>query len=152
MLPEFLYLNQNDLSGTIPEDLRLKRALVIDLSFNKIGGTIPYSMLDRHHALRHLYLDHNSLVGSIPENLGTVGNGRLRDAFMNDNMLTGAIPDTFVSLTGLFNMNMQHNQFTEPLAWGLCQMSVFAEGELAELAVDCDICSCKGTLCDQCYE
>lgn len=148
--PEYLYLNQNNFTGNIPEDLRLKRTFVIDFSFNRLSGTIPYSMFDRHHALRHLYLNNNKLRGTIPANIGSVGNGRLRDALLNDNRLTGGIP-TFENVDGLFNLNMQHNKFTRWLNKDICKMSVWNYGEIADMAVDCNICSCSKSVCNTCY-
>ena len=43
-------------------------------------------------ALRVLYLDHNRLSGQVPDDFGTIGGGRLKQLFMNDNQFTGYFP------------------------------------------------------------
>ncbi|TVU13187.1 hypothetical protein EJB05_40719, partial [Eragrostis curvula] len=67
--PPSLFLNDNDLNGTIwPEFGNLRELHVLDLSNNVISGSIPDS-LSRMENLEVLDLSSNNLSGSIPSSL-----------------------------------------------------------------------------------
>ena len=87
-----LFLNDNQLSGSIPSTLgNLTNLEVLNLSDNQLSGSIP-STLGNLTNLEHLYLDNNQLSGSIPSTLGNLTNLRwLRIG--GSNQLTGCIPD-----------------------------------------------------------
>eukprot|EP00521_Asterionellopsis_glacialis_P007066 CAMPEP_0195282084 /NCGR_PEP_ID=MMETSP0707-20130614/1123_1 /TAXON_ID=33640 /ORGANISM="Asterionellopsis glacialis, Strain CCMP134" /LENGTH=954 /DNA_ID=CAMNT_0040341035 /DNA_START=38 /DNA_END=2902 /DNA_ORIENTATION=- len=147
----YLSVHHNKMSGSVPEALHLRRLFYLDLSFNNFSGQLPASMFERHYAMRHLYLEHNKFSGALPATLPGAGNGRLTDAFLNDNEFTGDFPDGYSKEnTFLLTLNIQNTQI-EGFDKDICKMSVHDSGELVELGAHCDICQCD-PLCDRCYE
>jgi hypothetical protein len=80
----FFSVYDNQLTGTIPEGMRLNEAFMIDLSRNELYGTIPNDISHKNYTtLRLLYLDHNKLTGTIPGSLMHIE--KLKGLFLNDN-------------------------------------------------------------------
>ncbi|XP_074353759.1 putative inactive receptor kinase At5g67200 [Apium graveolens] len=85
-----LFLNHNSFSGSFPPSLiSLHRLKTLDLSLNNLTGSIPLSLtnLDRLYYLR---LDLNHLKGSIPP----LNQSSLKIFNISHNNLTGPIPVT----------------------------------------------------------
>lgn len=105
-----LYLEKNELSGTIPVELaRLSHLKVLSLSQNKLEGTIPKelgSIVD----LSKLYLYENQLSGSIPVELSHLS--QLQELRLDNNNLTGEIPSQIGSISGLIELNLSSNGLT----------------------------------------
>jgi hypothetical protein len=125
---QYLYLGNNQLSGSIPPELgSLVNLLVLALNNNHLSGGIPPELgslinlvyLELNHNqlngsilpvlgslvnLQDLSLDHNQLSGGIPPELGELS--LLRILRLNNNYLEGDIPDTFVNLTSLYDPGM----------------------------------------------
>jgi hypothetical protein len=91
----YLNLYSNQLTGTIPESLRLRNLIFLDLGRNSLYGTLPYDIGETFVELRNLHLDFNRLNGTIPESYTAVGNGRLESLTLNNNLLSGWVPDNF---------------------------------------------------------
>lgn len=123
----------------------------MDLSFNKLTGTLPADIGSDFNRLRHLYLDHNLFTGTIPESYAQAGGGRLYVLTLDNNQLTGGVP-TGWEKDNLFldTLTVQGNQLTEPIDKTICKFSALDSGELVQIGAECEICSCK-TLCDDCY-
>ena len=116
---KYLYLDNNQLTGSIPLSLNLNRDLSdslhglygLSLNSNRLEGHIPetpesLNILNGHH----LNLGGNSLVGTIPS---TFGNMRLMSALsLDSNRLTGTIPSTLRRLTSLRQLNLGNNLLT----------------------------------------
>lgn len=80
----FFSVYDNQLSGPIPEGMRLKELFLLDLSRNEFYGTIPSDISQQNYTmLRLLYLDHNKLTGTIPGALMRIL--KLKGLFLNDN-------------------------------------------------------------------
>lgn len=80
----FFSVYDNDLTGPIPEGMRLNEAFMLDLSRNEFYGTIPNDISHQNYTkLRLLYLDHNKLTGTIPGALMQIQ--KLKGLFLNDN-------------------------------------------------------------------
>lgn len=84
--------------------------ITLDLTNNHIGDVVPFQ-LPPH--LQRLFLSGNQLTGSLPYSLSTLT--LLSDLILNNNQLTGAIPDIFLGLTGLVNLDFSSNNFSGPL-------------------------------------
>ena len=110
-----MFLNGNDLSGSIPSRLgdlsqfsvvmpipgqlgNLTNLKALLLSGNGISGEIPASIA-RLSNLTWLSLGNNDLTGEIPSSLGTLG---LTDLYLYNNGLTGDIPSA--NLVALRNL------------------------------------------------
>jgi hypothetical protein len=141
----------NQMTGTIPSDLRLRQMFYMDLGRNKFRGTLPVSLGENYVRLRHLHLDHNRFTGTVPSTLINAGNGRLNALSLNDNKLTGLLPGNFQVFTRMGQFTAHNNQFSK-MDKDICKLNVFENGELAEFKSDCDICVCgnNNIMCDFC--
>uniref|UniRef100_A0A0D9WSV6 Protein kinase domain-containing protein n=1 Tax=Leersia perrieri TaxID=77586 RepID=A0A0D9WSV6_9ORYZ len=103
-------MNAANLGGQLSSLGNFTSIVTINLSNNKIGGTIPE---DLPVTLQHLFLSANQITGSIPNSLAKLKN--LADMSLNDNQLNGELPDAFGSLSGLVNLHMQGNRLSGTL-------------------------------------
>ncbi|EDN70782.1 leucine rich repeat domain protein [Beggiatoa sp. PS] len=102
----YLYLRNNQLTGTIPNFSGLPNLYQLLLSSNRLTGTIPnFNGLPN---LLVLNLGGNQLTGSIPDFSGLPN---LVDISLNDNQLTGPIID-FSTLPNLREVWLSSNQLT----------------------------------------
>ncbi|GMI77111.1 hypothetical protein like AT1G34420 [Hibiscus trionum] len=127
---EILILSSNQLSGAIPAGLLVITKLqrfsanqnmfvtlpsnisnslkILDLSYNKITGTIPPEFLSPS-SLQTVDLSYNMLNGPVPENMSS-SLVRLR---LGSNSLSGPIPAaSFASLQNLMYLEFENNSFT----------------------------------------
>ncbi|XP_076908390.1 receptor-like protein EIX2 [Bidens hawaiensis] len=87
---ERLYLDRNQLNGSIPESIgRLTNLRVLDLSRNKLTNLIPEA-LGRLRSLKVLDISLNQIKGPIPTSLGRLAS--LQVLAVHTNLLTGEIP------------------------------------------------------------
>ncbi|KAL3897361.1 MAG: hypothetical protein SGARI_006939, partial [Bacillariaceae sp.] len=86
-------LRANELTGTIPDGLRLRKLVYMDVGRNQLQGTLPEDLGETFVELRMLHMDHNAFEGSIPWTYSSVGNGRLEELSLDHNQLTGWVPD-----------------------------------------------------------
>ena len=101
-----LYLNSNQLTGTIPNFSGLPNLRRLYLYSNQLTGTIPnFSDLPN---LQWLYLDSNQLTGTIPNFSGLPN---LQALSLKYNQLTGTIPN-FSGLPNLERLSLRFNQLT----------------------------------------
>lgn len=100
-----LRLDQNNLSGVIPEELDgLKNLYVLKLDQNQITGNIPPE-LGNLSKLRVLDLSFNLLSGSIPPELGNLVD--LKELYVDGNpQLGGPIPPELGNLFNLTNLEL----------------------------------------------
>lgn len=98
-----ILLSNNNLSGTIPSDLRMLRMTLrsIFLDSNRLTGTIPASW-DDMSVLQNVWFHNNTLQGSIPMSWTSYSN--LLNVRLNDNSLTGTVPSFFFNETMMYNM------------------------------------------------
>jgi hypothetical protein len=79
------------------------------LNENKLSGSIP-EMLGKLKNLTRLYLYQNSLTGSIPKELGNLSN--LTHLDLNNNSLSGNIPEEIRNLKSLVLLDLSNNKLT----------------------------------------
>ena len=89
-----VYLNNNQLTGPIPEKLfeGLTSLEWVWLHDNQLSGEIPEKLFEGLTSLENVFLSNNQLTGSIPEKLFE-GLTSLRYVQLVDNQLTGSIPE-----------------------------------------------------------
>ncbi|GMN36209.1 hypothetical protein TIFTF001_005822 [Ficus carica] len=87
-----LDLSNNKLNGTIPADIGnlLPFLTSLDLSSNHFSGEIPKSLANCNY-LNILKLDNNRLTGNLPKELCLLE--RLKEFSVSNNLLSGPVPD-----------------------------------------------------------
>lgn len=99
---QFLFLQNNNFSGTIPSNLS-SQLNVVDLSFNHFTGNIPQTIANLTQ-LSGLNLQNNTLSGSIPD----LSHTKLKRLNLSYNNLNGSIP---LSLQKFPNSSFIGNSF-----------------------------------------
>jgi hypothetical protein len=132
---QLIYLN---LQGTLPAEMSLlKNTSSLVLSFNKIGGGFPTSILSLSK-LELLDLCFNPrIVGTIPKEISNLVN--LRYMFMYSCNLLGSIPSEFGSLKLLKLFDLDTNSLTGSIPATLGQMEMLEQIYLYKNSI-------KGTL------
>ena len=92
-------LSKNRLTGSIPEEIfSLSHAKKLYLGHNQFVKTIPH-LIGSLTKVEVLELSGNSLTGTIPDELGNLHN--LKELYLGDNLLTGHIPSQMEWLQNL---------------------------------------------------
>ncbi|KAL1205338.1 LRR receptor-like serine/threonine-protein kinase GHR1 [Cardamine amara subsp. amara] len=135
---EYLDLSQNHFTGLFPDVTpQLLRANHLNLSYNKLTGSLPERIPTHYPKLRVLDISSNSLEGPIPnellsmptleeihlQNNGMTGNigplpssvSRIRLLDLSHNQFDGDLPDVFGSLTNLQVLNLAANNLSGSL-------------------------------------
>lgn len=101
-----LNLNDNNLSGTIPEEIENLDLSFLNLRNNQLTGEIPAS-IGNVSTLYYLNIANNKLTGSIPSELGKLAN--LEYCYLFGNQLEGTLPESLANLTKLSVMDFSGN-------------------------------------------
>ena len=129
---ESLVLSENHLTGELPDKMSSHNPslVVLDLSKNKLTGTLPPSLVNLS-ALVRLDLSFNRLHGVLPFDIGKMK--ELRFLVINNNALFGTIPHTIPNLVGLADLYLQSNQFSGNIPESLSELdrleNLFLNGE-----------------------
>ncbi|XP_019418905.1 PREDICTED: protein STRUBBELIG-RECEPTOR FAMILY 3-like isoform X2 [Lupinus angustifolius] len=102
-----LHLGSMNLSGELGSNLDFPSILEIDLSNNRIGGPIPFTLPP---TLRILSLSGNQLNGSIPDGFSLLT--ELSNLDLSSNNLSGQLPSSTGSLSSLTTLHLQNNQLS----------------------------------------
>jgi len=109
---EFLVLDHNKISGSIPfgaSALPLQKA---DLSHNKLSGEIPSDFF-LNKQLMYVYLDRNNLTGQFPKDFGDLKTLEL--LWIQKNKISGTIPAIIGTFSNLTDLSLYNNQLTGKL-------------------------------------
>ncbi|KAK7848970.1 putative leucine-rich repeat receptor-like protein kinase [Quercus suber] len=124
-----LYLHDNQLSGSIPQELGMLSSLSdLALSSNNLTGVIPASFGNLSD-LTTLYLYENQLSSSIPQELGMLSS--LSDLELSSNNLTGVIPTSFGNLSNLTTLYLYENQLSGSIPQELGMLSSLSKLEFS---------------------
>ncbi|MDE2965548.1 MAG: leucine-rich repeat domain-containing protein [Acidobacteriota bacterium] len=116
-----LFLENNDLTGTIPAALgNLSNLQQLYLGNNNLTGAIA-SQLGNLASLERLLLYGNGLQGTIPSQLGNLAN--LTNLGLSNNQLTGAIPAELGNLSNLTSLSLSSNRLTGSIPTWLGNLS-----------------------------
>ncbi|KAE9611151.1 putative protein kinase RLK-Pelle-LRR-Xa family [Lupinus albus] len=112
-----LDLSFNKLNGTIPGDIStlLQYVTSLDLSSNELSGPIPVSLANCTY-LNDLKLDHNQLTGQIPAQFALLS--RLKLFTVSNNFLSGQVP----SFSRNVSVSYANNQGLCGGSLGVCQV------------------------------
>ncbi|KAK1558996.1 hypothetical protein Q3G72_009280 [Acer saccharum] len=102
---ETLLLNDNFLSGSLPDFTLFSSLRELQVQRNKLNGSFPKSFRHLSH-LTILYLDSNNLVGSIPDLTVFVS---LKELSVYDNLLNGNLPKSLGKLSKLEDLDVSSN-------------------------------------------
>ena len=138
---QYFNVYDNQLTGTIPESLRLRKMIYFDVGRNLLDGTLPDDVGQRFVELRHLLIDWNKFNGTLQASYINVGNGRLQTLRVDHNQLSGEVPSYHEIRDQLVQYTLHNNSFTK-LDKDTCRLGVFDGGEMVEFNADCDICIC----------
>ena len=117
----WLWLSDNDLTGSIPPELgQLAGLQRLYLYRNYLKGPIPPE-LGQLAGLQRLYLNDNDLTGSIPPELGQLA--RLQHLWLDNNDLTGSIPRELGQLASLQRLYLYRNYLKGPIPPELGQLA-----------------------------
>ncbi|XBI75527.1 hypothetical protein VPH35_068891 [Triticum aestivum] len=123
---EFLHLQSNSLSGRIPDDsrrlLNLSQLTTLDLSSNKLNGTIP-SVIWRMQNLDSLDLHNNCLSGRIPDDSRRLHNlSQLTTLDLSSNTLNGTIPSGLWRMQNMESLDLHNNSLTGRIPYDFCKL------------------------------
>ena len=103
-------LGSNRLTGGLPPELgRLLKLAALSLDGNELSGNIPVELADMIN-LVSLNLDANRISGEIPSELGRLG--KLKVLHLHGNDLTGGIPPELGRLTALESIRFDNNRLS----------------------------------------
>jgi Leucine-rich repeat (LRR) protein len=131
-----LYLQDNELVGSMPDFSNLKQLVLLDLGDNKLTGSITAS-LGECRQLEQIWLGNNRFSGALPPSLGkchklerlSLGGNKLLcgnipdslaqctalvDLYLHKNSFDGPVPTTFKALTNLENLRLGNNKLDTP--------------------------------------
>ncbi|VAI69426.1 unnamed protein product [Triticum turgidum subsp. durum] len=109
---EILDISYNKISGEIPYNIGFLQVATLSLQGNRLTGKIP-EVIGLMQALAVLYLHGNKLTGEVPPELGNMT--KLSYLQLNDNELVGTIPAELGKLEELFELNLANNNLEGPI-------------------------------------
>ncbi|CAH8354148.1 unnamed protein product [Eruca vesicaria subsp. sativa] len=102
-----LYLENNRIKGTLPQNLVFPNLLAFDLSSNNFQGPFPRWKTNA----AELFLYQNNFSGSLPPDIDVLM-PRMKRINLFRNSFTGEIPSSLCQLTGLEILNLRNNHFS----------------------------------------
>ncbi|KAM3270880.1 hypothetical protein P3S67_029082 [Capsicum chacoense] len=107
---DYVDLSMNKIGGTIPPEIgKLTNLFYLELLMNQISGTIP-SQIGFLTKLQTLYIFDNQLNGFIPSEIGHLRS--LTKLDLSINVLNGSIPASLWNLNNLSYLNLCMNQLS----------------------------------------
>ncbi|KAI9156957.1 hypothetical protein LWI28_014654 [Acer negundo] len=115
---EILYLNENQLYGSIPPMItNLVNLKTLDFYQNRFTGPIPKD-IDKLHNLVLMDFSDNQLSGEIPSSIGNMS--LVEHLYLNYNKLLGAIPSSTGKLKQLSSLDLSQNDLS-----GIIHVAIF---------------------------
>ncbi|KAJ1273056.1 hypothetical protein BS78_06G250800 [Paspalum vaginatum] len=112
-----VYLDSNQLNGTLPDNLSARSSssgqFYLNVASNKLTGEIDHAIC-KFSNLAFLDLSNNKLVGSLPECSGNLTG--LIFLNMSVNSLSGS-PSVFFDGSDIIALDLRHNKFEGTLDW-----------------------------------
>jgi hypothetical protein len=139
-----LNLYNNELSGTIPEELYyLKRLRFLKIAKNNLEGSLASAIGNSTH-LVELEVGYNSLTGTLPLEMENMAFLELLS--ISNNTFQGPIPTFLGQMEHLSHLYLQYSGLTGPIPETFCNGTPRRK---RKIVVDCEItaplCSCCDT-------
>ncbi|KAL4597962.1 hypothetical protein ACB092_11G026300 [Castanea dentata] len=110
-----LYVEDNQMSGTIPETLEnLMNLIVLYMDMNLFTGVIP-SYIGKFPMMQIFSLSGNNFSGKIPNNLGNLT--QLIQLYLSQNKLEGSIPSSIGNCQNLESLDVSQNHLSGVIPW-----------------------------------
>ncbi|KAJ1396185.1 Leucine-rich repeat [Sesbania bispinosa] len=138
---EYLLMAENQLEGEIPLAISNLPLRVLDLSQNRLSGSVSHFNLSFMH---FLYLQKNAFSGSIPFTFSQ--GSRLVTLDLRDNNLSGSIPYWIDELSKLHVLLLGGNNFHGHIPIQLCQLKNISIVDLSRNKINGPIPSCFNNL------
>ncbi|KAJ6429970.1 hypothetical protein OIU84_021391 [Salix udensis] len=117
---EFLDLNSNDFSGSIPPSINLPSIIFLDISSNYLNGSLPTHICQNSSRIQALGLAVNYFSGTLSPGLGSCTTLEHLCLGMND--LTGGISEDIFQLQKLKLLGLQDNKLSGNLSAGISKL------------------------------
>uniref|UniRef100_A0A6N2NFE3 non-specific serine/threonine protein kinase n=1 Tax=Salix viminalis TaxID=40686 RepID=A0A6N2NFE3_SALVM len=117
---EFLDLNSNDFSGSIPQSINLPSIIFLDISSNYLNGSLPTHICQNSSGIQALGLAVNYFSGTLSPGLGSCTTLEHLCLGMND--LTGGISEDIFQLQKLKLLGLQDNKLSGNLSAGISKL------------------------------
>jgi hypothetical protein len=140
-----LLLNNNILSGPIPNNIGFSKLSYLALANNKLTGSIPSSIAHAQDTLLEVLLLNNQLSGCLPHELGMLTKAAVIDAGMNQ--LTGPIPASFSCLSNVEQLNLAGNRLYGDIPEAVCKLAR-PSGRLVNLTLSSNYFTSVGAACE----
>ncbi|PKI53797.1 hypothetical protein CRG98_025803 [Punica granatum] len=138
------YASSNNFSGEIPSSIcRAKSLNHLDLSINKLSGTIPRCLGDLK-SLSSFDASSNNFSGEIPSSICQASS--LEELVLSNNRFNGTIPRCLGDLKSLLLFDASSNNFSGAIPSSICQAKSLEELVLSNNRLSGTIPGCLGNL------
>lgn len=137
-------LNRNNLSGTIPPELRFFPELqLLRFDYNRLEGEIPPAIGELTE-LRRMDIDGNEFKGSIPAFIGNLV--KLEELWMGGNQMTGPIPPEMGNLASLRELHLYDARFDGSIPDEFAALSELLLLDISDTRIDGPVPAALGAL------
>ncbi|KAH0704808.1 hypothetical protein KY290_019830 [Solanum tuberosum] len=140
---EFLYLDENNFEGGIPETLWDGSLQELALSLNKFNGSIS-EKIGGSLQINYIDLSVNKLTGQLPRSVGRLKN--LNKLFLYDNMLSGSLPAELGNCTSLVAISLATNFIGGEIPQELCNLHSLIKFQVYGNQIQGQIPECIGRI------
>ena len=136
---EYLLLERNEFSGTLPDWSGMSKIKSIHLDVNRLRGTLPAQWSNMSRTIQHIRLFTNELTGSLPPSWHALT--VLKTLRLHDNKLTGALPALWGNMSQLDTLDLRKNAFSGliPLQWGRIVPAASNKCDLSDNTFGCPL-------------
>ena len=148
---QYLYLHDNDLTGTIGKELsKLTELKLLSLESNRLTGDLPASIFADLSNLEMLYVHDNPISGTVPPTVADLRN--LSQLTLSDTLLSGSLPTELLRLEKLSLVTVHHTSLSGTIPDGLCEAITQDENNCSTIDVYWEKCRYQWTNKDACVD
>uniref|UniRef100_A0A0D9W6W0 Leucine-rich repeat-containing N-terminal plant-type domain-containing protein n=1 Tax=Leersia perrieri TaxID=77586 RepID=A0A0D9W6W0_9ORYZ len=140
-----IFVNNNQFSGTLPDNIGDSPVNYLSLANNKFTGEIPKSIARMANTLFEVLFLGNKLSGCLPYELGLLAKATVIDA--GTNQLTGPIPASYACLRKVEQFNLADNLLYGEVPDALCKLAFSDTGRLRNLTLSNNYFTSLGSCC-----